>query len=97
MKTATITFKAKPEPVWNGDVEEKWIKIPKLSRSHCDMKAFRFHQKYGSYANSDLFISMLGRIRSEKFGSCEYIKLHNIPEGVEIDTSGFLAVVSFTV
>lgn len=97
MKNATITFKAKPVTVWNGDIKEQWIKIPKLSSSHCDMQAFRFHSKYGAYANSDLFLSMLGRIRNEKFGEREYIKLHNIPEGVNVDASGFLAIVSFSV
>ena len=94
---ATISFRGKPETVHNGDTKEKWLKIPELKRSHCDMAAFRSHPKYSGYANSDMFPGMLKRIRESVFGRANYIKLHAIPDGVTVDTSGFLAEVTFKV
>lgn len=89
---AKIEFKAKIQEMYDG---KKYINVPVFKRSHCDMNEFRFHPKYGGYANSDLFPAMLQRIRKEVTGSIIY--LDNIPENVSIDTSGFLAVVSFEV
>lgn len=92
MKTATITFKAKL------DKELGLIKLPVLTRNHCDMNAFRTHPKHGSYANSDLFPAMLARIKSEVFGQGKlFLRLDSIPENVSVDTSGFLAVVTITI
>ena len=89
-----ITFKAKPYTIQNVDGSNKRlaVDVPTLTRSHCDMRAFRVHPKFGSYANSDLFPSVLRRIR-ESFGARVY--LDSPPKGVSIDASGFLAVVSF--
>lgn len=97
--TATITFKGKVETLEyaDGTIAAVRIKIPKLERKHCDMAAFRAHPKYGSYANSDLFPAMLARIKREKLGDRDYLQLDNIPEGVSVDTTGFLAVVTFEV
>ena len=95
--TATISFRGKVETVWNGDVKEQWLKIPTLKRSHCDMRAFRAHPKYGAYVNSDLFLGILRRIKAEVFGTSEYIRLHALPTGVTVSTSEFLATVSFAV
>ena len=94
---AKISFKAKIQTVYNMDdtVAYHCIKVPELTRSHCDMDAFRRHPKYRSYANSDLFPGMLRRIRKDKFG--ETIRLDKLPDGVTVDTSGFLAVVSISV
>ena len=74
---------------------ELWVKIPELTRRHVDMDEARRHPKYGSYANSDLFQGILGRIKREKLGEHKWLKLHEIPEGVTVDTSGFLFVVTF--
>jgi hypothetical protein len=95
--SATISFKAKVETLQyvDGTVASVRIKVPELARKHCNMAAFRSHPKYGSYANSDLFPAMLARIKRERLG--EFIKLDAIPEGVSVDTSGFLAVVTFSV
>lgn len=95
---ATVKFKAKVQAMRNGDgsVAYEYIQVPELDRKHCDMPAFRTHPKYGAYANSDLFKGMLKRIRAEVFGG-NYLKLHAIPEAVSVDTSSFLAVVSFEV
>lgn len=97
---AQIQFKGKVHTVHFTDKSKNYdyIKIPELDRKHCDMNAFRSHPKYGSYANSDLFKGMLSRIKVQKFGSLTgQLKLNAIPEGVTVDTSGFLAVVTFEV
>lgn len=96
---AKISFRAKVQQVYHSDdaLAYEYIQVPELKRSHCDMNAFRQHAKYGSYANSDLFPGMLARIRRDLFGSCGMLKLSNIPEGVNVDTSGFLALVEFDV
>lgn len=93
---AKISFRAKAEHVQNGDTTETWVKLPKLTRSHCDMSAFRAHPKYGSYANSDLFPGMLARIRKEVFGERVWLKLHQLPDGVMVEP-GFLHTISFEV
>ena len=93
----TITFKAKPHPVYkmDGDLAYMGIKVPAIKRHHCDMPAFRSHPKYGSYANSDLFQNMLKRdllklgIRSELHTDC-------LPDCVSIEDNGFLNKVTIT-
>ena len=92
---ATIRFKAKPEVIYNMDMTEAYrrIKVPKLSRSHCDMASFRKHPKFGPYANSDLFANLLAKQLRDR-AIKEYIRLDQIPESVTVDTSGFLAVVT---
>lgn len=59
------------------------------------MNAFRTHPRYGGLANSDLFPGVLARIRKERLG--DKIRLDAIPEGVGVDTSKFLAVVTIDV
>lgn len=95
---ATITIKGKVRKMYNMDdtLAYEYIDIPELDHKHCDMAAFRQHPKYGSYANSDLFKGMLRRIKSDTFRG-GFLKLHEVPEGVTVDASGFLAVVSFDV
>jgi hypothetical protein len=98
MTMAKIQFKAKKHSVSTieGEVIYHYVTVPNFSRSHCDMNAFRFHKKYGAYANSDLFKSILLKIRKEVFPS-GMLKLNQIPEGVFVDDSGFLTVISFEV
>lgn len=93
---AAVTFKAKPETIYNvdGTVAYRRVKVPKLSARHCDMAAFRRHPKYSSYANSQLFPGML-RSAVGKMGVREYIRLDEpLPAGVSVDVSGFLALVT---
>lgn len=93
-----IQFKAKVESIYDGDtVAYNRIKIPELSRNHCDMQSFRQHGKYGAYANSDLFCGILRRIKAEIFSGRDYLRLDAVPATVAVDTSGFLAQVSFDV
>jgi hypothetical protein len=91
-----VTFKAKPYTITNvdGSNERRAVDVPTLTRKHCDMSAFRAHAKFGPYANSDLFLSILRRVR-EGFGSRIYVD--SPPKGVDVDASGFLAVVSFDI
>lgn len=96
---AKISFRTKVQQVYHSDdtLAYEYIQAPELKRSHCDMQAFRTHAKYGGYANSDMFPSMLARIRRDLFGSSGILKLSSVPDGVTVDTSGFLALVEFDV
>jgi len=94
----SITFKAKVQTVYNMDDTVAWqfVKVPKITRSHCDMNAFRNHPKFGSYANSDLFQNLINRqLKLACVG--ENIRLDKIPDGVEIDMTGFLAEVTINI
>lgn len=95
---AKIQFRAKLQQMFNMDetLAYEYISVPVLKRSHCDMQAFRTHAKYGAYANSDLFLGMLARIRKDRFSN-GILKLSSVPEGVTVDTGGFLALVEFDV
>lgn len=94
---AKIRFKAKAEQIYNPDDSPAFrlVRVPVLTRAHCDMNAFRAHARFGPYANSDLFPNLLAKIRRERLG--ESIRLDRIPEGVDVDSSGFLAIVSLDV
>jgi hypothetical protein len=96
---AKISFRAKVQRICNMDdtIAYEYVQVPKLDRKHCDMNAFRQHAKYGSYANSDLFLGMLATIRKGICNVDGWIKLDAIPQGVSVDTSGFLALVEFDV
>ena len=94
---AQIQFRGKVQQLWIGDsVSYEYIRVPALDRKHCDMSAFRKHPRYGGLANSDLFKGMLARIRKERFKG-DQLRLDAIPDGVSVDTSGFLAVVTLEV
>jgi hypothetical protein len=98
--TARISFRAKAENVYTPDgatVAYRIIRVPVLARRHCDMNAFRRHPKYGELANSDLFAGVLAKIRRDVFNCRDYrpfIRLDQLPAGVTVDESGFLATVS---
>lgn len=95
---AKISFKTKLIKVYNPDDTFAFtqVNVPDFKRSHCDMHAFRMHKKYGGFANSDLFPSILKRIKKEA-APLGFWKLEELPEGVEIDASGFLASVTIEV
>lgn len=97
---ATISFKGKAFTVYNADDTPAYeaVKLPaRFTRSHCDMNAFRRHPKFGGLANSDLFPNILSKIKRDTFGNRDWVRLDQIPAGVTVDTSGFLAVVCFDV
>jgi len=96
---ATLKFKSKVTSVFNHDstLAYRYISIPVFSRSHCVMSAMRQHPKLGQYANSDLFPALLARERKRIFGDSVMLRLDRVPEGVTLDTSGFLAVASMEI
>ena len=96
---ATIQFKTKIHSLEyvDGTFAYKYIKVPELTRSHCDMDSFRRHPKHGGFANSDLFKGILSKIRRDRVNIDGEIRLDRLPEGVSIDTKGFLAVVTIEV
>ena len=97
----TITFKAKRRKVeyaGHPELHSEYLEVPTIERKHCDMNAFRSHEKYHSYANSDLFPGMLERIAKEKLCFRDHdrtLRLDRIPPGVTVDASGFLLSISF--
>ena len=93
----TVTFKAKPETIYNPDNTPAWtwVKVPKLSRSHCNMHEFRTHKRFGCLANSDMFPGILARA-VKAAGVGDHIRLDQIPDAVTVDTSGFLAKISIS-
>ena len=95
---ATIKFRTKPMPVEypEGGHAYTLIRVPQLTRSHCDMAAFRRHRRYGSFANSDLFPGILARIR-KRVAPHGWFKVEDPPAGVTVDASGILAVVTIEI
>lgn len=95
---ATITFKGKFKDVYSVDdtLAYSYLVIPKLDRKNCDMAAFRSHAKYGAYANSDMFSSMLARIVATLFPSGRIRTNEAIPDNVTI-THGFLSTITIEV
>lgn len=95
-----VTFRAKVETMFNPDDTPayKRIKVPEFTQSHCDMNAFRRSPRFSGLANSNMFPAILKRASRAALGLGDYfqhIRLDAIPSGVTVDTSGFLAVVSF--
>lgn len=103
---ATITFRAKIEPVVEMDGSLAWelIKVPKLTRRHCDMATFLSHPVYGITARAgrclgaDMFDGALKKIRESLVGDYKnWFRIDKAPDWVEIDRSGFLARVTLRV
>ena len=90
-----ITFKSKPKGhyiIRDGKAVSVFgVKVPEIKRIHCDMNAFRTSKKFGSYANSDLFLAMLKRFLREN-NVPKIIEIDNLPDFVTVK-SGFMAVV----
>ena len=106
MKTAfTIEFRAKVHTnhYSDGSAAARFIRVPKLGVRHvADMGAARASRKFGMYANSDLFPSMISRA-AESVG-CRRVGdylcvdlLANVPPEIVVDESGFLANVRISV
>lgn len=90
-----ITFKARIETIRNADdtIAYERIKVPRLDKRHCNMAKARQHPRLGSYVNSDLLPGMLRRMAAAR-GVIPYIRLDQLPDGVRVDATGFLAEVS---
>lgn len=96
MATITFTGKIVRKLHQNADDDYDYIKVPELGRRHCDLPSFNQHKQYGHYVNSDLFVSLLKRLKIQLFGG-SILKMQCIPGCVSVDTSGFLAIVTITV
>ncbi len=95
MSAPTITFRSKVKPVYNMDdtLAYQYIKVPKITRLHCDMQSFLNDRRLSPYTNSNLFEGIVRRELSDrKIGS--ELRLDALPAGVMVDQSGFLAVVT---
>ena len=90
-----VRFKAKVQQLHNmdGTLAYEFVKIPTLDRRHADMPAFRVHPKYGPLSNSDIFPSVLARA-VKAIAPRGIIRLDDVPAGVTVDTSGYLATVT---
>lgn len=95
---AKISFRTKMIKVHNPDDTFAFtqINVPEFKRHHCDMAAFRAHPKYRSYANSDLFNSILKRIKRD-IAPSGWWKFEELPIGVTVETNGFFATFTFEV
>lgn len=87
-----IVFKTKPYEVKQSDGTKRlaidWKK--KLQRTDCTLRA---HEH--PYYNSDLFVLMLNRAYRAIIGHyASWCYLNELPEGVTVDTSKFMAVVT---
>ena len=98
MKMATITFKAKIQTMYDMDDNPLYgyIVVPEFKKSHCNMQEFSLHSKYGAYANSDLFIGMLKRIRKDLLNDNAFLRLDCLPDSVSVE-KGFLSTITITV
>lgn len=85
----TIKFKAKVESLLNG---RQYVKVPKLTKQHCDMHSFRIHKDYSWISNSDLFQGLLNKVKENiTVGHSSYLYLDSLPPNVSVNPSGFLA------
>lgn len=97
---ATVSFKAKARDVFSMEDEPLYrqVKVPIIGAQHCDMAAFRRHPKLQWFANSALFPGVLkGALKGMGVVVGGYLRLDDLPPGVEIDDTGFLAVVKIEV
>ena len=88
---AQIQFKTKVRKLHEADdTLSDYIELKRaVTRHDCDLKP---HQH--TYYNCDMFPAMLNRAYKAVTGSKEWIRLNQLPEGVTVDTSKFLAVVT---
>lgn len=91
-----VSFRAKVQELHYAGREApeyRYVQVPTVKRAHCDMPAFRASRAFGCFANSDLFMAMLARAL-QRAGIGRIIRLDDLPAGVTVDTSGFLASVT---
>ena len=81
----------------DGTPGRQFYNVPAFTRNHCSsLQAFRTSKRFGGFANSDFFPGILcGTVRNLGIGSRLYVD--SIPEFVQIDTSGFLSVITITI
>jgi hypothetical protein len=87
-----VKFKTRIEKTFD-ETPRAFVRAPALKRSHCDMNAFRSSREFSSYANSDLFESILARAKARS-PLAKPIFLDSVPDGVTVETNGFFATVT---
>ena len=99
-----ITFRGKVQSCkyTDGTLASRYIRVPKLTKSHADMTAARKSAKWGGLANSDLFPQILNRLALES--GCKVVGegmridlLKPLSDRIKVDESGFLATVTITI
>ncbi len=90
---ATIRFKAKVR----GKAEEKYIKIPAITRSNCNMQEMRAHPIIGDFANCELFFSAVRKCLAEKGITYSIMKLTDMPECMKIVDEGLSLTIEIDV
>ena len=88
--------KAYQGAVFSGEQPRPFVPVKKtLGRNDVtSLHEFRTHPKWGAYANSDLAGGIIRRLVKERIGNRTFIDTENVPDGVEVDLSGFLAAVT---
>ena len=86
-----ITYKTKVRKLIESDGSESDIIDYKreLTRRDCNLKPHEHN-----YYNSDLFPAMLNGVYQNAIERKQWVRLAKLPEGVAVDASGFLAVVT---
>lgn len=94
-KNGSVVFKGKIRDMHNvnGTLSYRYIPIKKTI-SKADYIHPAGTNRHAGYYNSNLFISMIKRGMLEVIGTAEKIKMEQLPAGVSVDTSGFLAEVN---
>lgn len=90
---AIIKFKTKARKLWISETDSVTeYQIPKLTRSHCDMRLWRTHPKFGGLANSDLFIGLINSLVKKTYPT-GWIREDRLADNTQIKP-GFLAEIS---
>jgi len=76
-------------------VKDNSITLPQISDKHCNMSEVRKHPVLGQWAGKVMFNHKLHRYLQDRLPKT--FSLDQLPEGVEVDTSEFLAVVTIRV
>ena len=87
-----IKFKAKHVISVRDEDWRALLKIPAITRKHCDMAAARASKRFGMYANSDMFESMVRGLLRKQYPT-GYIDRDEPPAGVRVIPGSMLCTV----
>jgi len=96
----TVTFKGKirTRHYADGAFAYQYITVPSINSSHYDKQDFFEHPKLAAIANSDLMKPAINKMVKTKLFpnliTTKELRLDRIPDGVNVDASGFLATVT---
>jgi len=90
-----IQFRAKIREFVDG---ERYFDLKRtIGAKDADRDALRRHPVFGAYANSNLMDGILRGHVSRIFRNRDWCSMNELPPGVTVDDSGFLAVVSIEI